>query len=176
MELSGINLHTQSGNQTGDSAMNLPGNSRIYHGGGMNRGVGFTSSSGSSLINKDEVILSHVDFQTAGLTKTNVLFSLPAGNIVLFTRLKSSVVFAGGAITNYYLALGITGGLQDLMTEYDAMNIVVGDQEYAESFAAQSFDYNNAVNLQVTARSVGANLSESLTGSAVVEIYHLSKV
>jgi hypothetical protein len=122
-----------------------------------------------------KINISHVDFQTAALTKTNTLFSLPAGAIVIGIRLKASAIFTGPAISNYFLSVGISGGTGDLMQEYDTKTITPGDQEYAESHVFQSFDYNNAFNLTVTGRSVGANLSTSTGGAAVVEVIYIPK-
>jgi len=152
--------------------------SLIYHGGGMGKGGGFLPATvpTSTFLKKTEITIQHTDFQVAGLTDSNTLYALPAGAIVLFIRLKPSVIFTGGAITSYFLMIGITGTLQDLMTEYDARNIVVGDQEYAEAFSAQSFNFNAATNLIVSARSVGANLNASVSGTALVEIYYIDKV
>lgn len=151
--------------------------SRIYHGGGMGKGGGFLPAAvATSFLKKTEITIQHTEFQSAALTKSNTLFALPAGAIVMFIRLKPSVIFTGGAITSYFLMVGIVGTLQDLMTEYDARNIVVGNQEYAEAFAAQSFDFINTTNLKVSARSVGANLDASVSGTALVEIYYIDKV
>ncbi len=153
-------------------------NKQISVGGPGRRGWGGSTAPlpATSFLKKAEITIQHTEFQTAALTKSNTLFALPAGAIVLFIRLKPSVIFTGGAITSYFLMIGITGTLQDLMSEYDARNIVVGNQEYAEAFAAQSFDFSNTTNLIVSARSVGANLNASVSGTALVEIYYIDKV
>jgi len=130
----------------------------------------------STYYKKTEVTLLHAQLQDASLTKSITLFALPAGAIVLFIRLKHSVIFTGPAITAYYLMIGIAGGIQDLMTEYDVMGSAVSNTEYAESFSAQSFDFNNPVNLLISARSVGANLNTSTAGTALIEIYYIDKV
>ena len=153
-------------------------NKQISVGGPGRRGWGGSSAPlpSSTYLKKEEITIQHTDFQGAFLTKSNTLYNLPAGAIVLFIRLKPSVIFTGGAITNYFLFIGIAGKLQDLMTEYEARNIVVGNQEYAEAFSAQSFDFNNTTALQISARSVGANLAASVSGTALIEIYYIDKV
>jgi hypothetical protein len=122
-----------------------------------------------------KITIDHTQFQTAGLTKTNTLYSLPAGAILIGCRLKPSPAWLGGAISAYNLSIGYAGNNQDMMTEYDVMNLVIGDMEYAESQCFQSFDYNNAVSVTVTARSVTANLSASTQGVAVVELIYIPK-
>lgn len=151
---------------------------RVLHFGGSG-GRGFKGGFGSVAsvyLKKVEIPIVYGDFSIAALTKSNTLYALPAGGIVVFVRLKPSALFTGAGITEMYLSIGITGAIQDLMTEYDVLGTVVGDQEYAESFCAQSFDYNNTYNILISARSVGANLDQLSTGAAIVELYYISKV
>lgn len=152
--------------------------SKIYHGGGLNRGSGFSAAipAVSTYLKKVEIGVLYTDFATAGLTKSNTLFSLPAGGIVVFIRLKPIAVFTGVGVTSFFLSVGIAGGIQDLMTEYSLLGLGVADDEYSESFSAQSFNYNNPVNILISARSVGANLDQMSQGNAIIELYYIAKV
>ena len=127
------------------------------------------------LLKVAKITVSHIDFQTAALTKSNTLFTLPAGAIVIGSRLKASAIFTGGAIANYFLSIGITGAEQDLMTEYDARNITPAADEYAEASIFQSFNFSATVDLKITARSVTANLDASTGGAADIEIFYIIK-
>jgi len=122
------------------------------------------------------VNVAYTDLSAAALTNSILLFALPAGAIVIGTRLKVSSIFTGPAITNYFLSLGIAGATADLMNEYDGKNITPGDTEYSEAMAFQSFNYNASVNLLVTARSVGANLSTATGGAMKIEIYYIKRL
>lgn len=150
-------------------------NIKTLSGGHGGRGQGFGGFFSGGILTQ-KVNIDHTMFQTAGLSNSITLWPIPAGALCLGSRLKCGSAWLGGAITNYFLSLGVAGATQDLMTEYDAMNIVVSDTEYAEAFAFQSFNYNAAVNLVVTARSVGGNLSLSTQGVGVVEVFYLPKV
>jgi hypothetical protein len=127
------------------------------------------------LLKVAKIAITHTQFQTAALTNTITLTTLPAGAIVIGTRLKVSTIFTGGTIANYFLSIGLIGTEQDLMTEYDSKNITVAADEYAEGSCFQSFNYSATVDLKVTARSVTANLSASTQGAADVEIFYIAK-
>jgi hypothetical protein len=127
------------------------------------------------LLKAAKIAITHTQFQTAALTNTITLFTLPAGAIVIGTRLKVSTIFTGGTIANYFLSIGLVGTEQDLMTEYDSKNITPATDEYAEGQCFQSFNYSATVDLKITARSVTANLSASTQGAADVEIFYIAK-
>lgn len=150
-------------------------NIKLLSGGSGGRGRGYSGAFTGGILTQ-KITITHTEFQTAGLTFNKTLWALPAGAIVIGSRLKASATWQGGAIANYYLSIGISGALQQIMTEYDAMNIVIGNTEYAESFLFESFNYGASVDLKVAARSVGANLSASTQGTALVEIFYLPKV
>lgn len=150
---------------------------KLLSGGGGGRGRSFLSSSGgSSAISSIKFPITHTAFQTAGLTNTITLTPMSAGIIVVGTRLKINTQFTGGAISQYWLSLGVPGDLTDLISEVDAFGVTISDTVYYETFAWHSYNYNAAVNLQMTARSVGANLSASLQGAGTLEVYYATKV
>jgi len=122
-----------------------------------------------------KVTITYTLLLVAALTNSITLFAVPAGAMIVGTRLKVSTPFLGGAIANYFLSIGVAGSTQDLMGEYDSMNLVVGDTEYAEAQCFQSFNYNASVNILVTGRSVGNNLSAATQGACLVEIFYVPK-
>lgn len=134
-----------------------------------------TTLSALPFLQWQKINITHTQFQTAALTNTIKLTDLPAGAVVLATRLIPSVIFDGPGILDYYLSIGISGALQDLLTEYQVEDITPGNTEYAEAFSFQSFNYGATQELKITARSTGANLNASTTGAALVEILYIPK-
>lgn len=129
------------------------------------QGFGFGSGGGIAIPAWQKFSVSHLDFQTAGLTQNISLYSLPAGGLIHGVKLKTSEAFAGAGITDYFLSLGFVGALDDLMIEYSVIPAVAND-----TFAiAQTFDSRNhgaAVDVRIAARAVGANLDQSTAGEA----------
>lgn len=110
--------------------------------------------------------LSHTQFQTAALTRSIVVYQLPAGGIIHGVKLKHSVTFDGPAITEYWLSVGFLGDTQALLIEYDVESTAVANDNFA---IAQTFDSRNhaaATDVYVSARSVGNNLNTSQQGTA----------
>jgi len=118
--------------------------------------------------------IKSTNFSTAALTN-NISMSLPAGAIIIGSRLKVNTTFQGGAITNYYLSIGIASYLENILAQYDATNISVSSTEYAEALGFQSFDISNITTILVTATSVGANLNAATQGDAMIEIFYLNR-
>lgn len=109
--------------------------------------------------------ISHTQFQTAGLTNSVTVYSLPAGGIIHGVKFKHSVTFDGPAITEYWLSLGFAGETQALLIEYDAESTPVANDNFAISQVFDSRNHVAATNVIMTARSVGNNLNTSQQGT-----------
>ena len=122
-----------------------------------------------------KVPIAYTDLTAGALSNSITLWSVPAGCMIIGTRLKVGTLFSGGAISAYYLSIGVAAATQDLMGEYESHGITVADDEYAEAQAFQSFNYNSAANILITGRSVGANLSAATQGACLVEVFYIPK-
>jgi hypothetical protein len=115
------------------------------------------------------IVVTHTQLQAAALTNSIVLTSLPAGTVLHGIKLKHSEVFDGPGITDYFLSIGWNGeNPQGLLIEYDVENTAVGNTNFALSGMFESRNHAAAVNLILSARSIGANLDQSTTGSAQI--------
>ena len=112
------------------------------------------------------ITITHVQFQTAALTNTSIVYSLPAGGIIHGVKLKHSVTFDGPAITEYWLSLGFAGESQALLIEYDVESTAVANDNFAISQVFDSRNHAAATNVIMTARSVGNLLNTSQQGTA----------
>lgn len=91
---------------------------------------------------------------------------MPAAGLIHGVKLKHSVLFTGPAITNYYLSVGFATQPAALLIEYDVMNTAIGNQNYAIAHTFDSRDHGAPLNVLLTARTIGANLDQSTSGTA----------
>jgi hypothetical protein len=115
-----------------------------------------------------KVTVAHTAFQTAALTNTITLLSLPASGIVHAARIKHSVAFAGTSITAYIVSVGITGALQDIADNFDVFQAVADTSFELVGSGVRSYASATSTDIKITATSVGANLSASSAGSVNV--------
>jgi hypothetical protein len=131
---------------------------------------GLVSSSPTQLWQK--YTLSHTNFQTAALTNSITLVSLPAKTVVYDVIVKHSTVFAGTA--SYTLSVGITGTLAKYTAAFNVQQAVSNTAfaTIANTLVPQVESFTAAVNLLVTATSTTQNLSSSTAGA--VDIWVLT--
>lgn len=107
--------------------------------------------------------VSHTALQTGALTNNITLFALPAGGVLHAVKTKTSTAFAGTSITNYSIAIGLTGEL-DRYQSYNTVFSAVTATNFQNSSVFDSQDNAAATNIKIAAISVGANLSASTAG------------
>lgn len=117
--------------------------------------------------------LSYTTFQTAALTKTNTLFSLPAGGIIHQVKVKHSTAFAGGAIASLVLSVGKSGTADKYASDFDVMQ-AVSATAFELSNALGTESHTAAADITITATSTVANLSALTAG--VVDVWALISV
>ncbi len=112
--------------------------------------------------------VTYQNFSTAGTTSNFTIFTLPAGTTVEGVVVKHSQSFTGGAISAYTLEVGY--GLST--TRLAPSTSVFGAPSGTTSLASNILDvpdFDNSVQIIVTARSLGANLNAATQG--VADIY-----
>lgn len=114
--------------------------------------------------------ISHVAFQTAGLTQSITLFSLAAAGVIHAVKIKHSTAFAGGAIATYTIQVGIGGTLNKYASAFDVFQ-AVSNTAFQVSSTIGSESNGAATNILATATSTVANLNASTAG--VVDIWAL---
>lgn len=118
-----------------------------------------------------KVTKTHTDFQTAGLTNTIQLFSLPTKGMIEKIIIKHSTAFAGTSITAYTFKIGITGTLDKYLAPFDVFQ-AVGDTVWDGSTALLGIEnFGSATSIKITATSVGANLDQSTAGDVEIWIF-----
>ncbi|MFA6582673.1 MAG: hypothetical protein WCS77_00095 [Elusimicrobiaceae bacterium] len=117
--------------------------------------------------------LGYATLSAAALVNSADLFTLAAGQIIHAVKIKHSAQFAGGAITEYYISVGLVGNTSKYAPEY-AGHAAVADDTFDINLGL--FGENNASGtaVKVTARSVGANLDTASQGS--VDIWVLTSL
>lgn len=115
--------------------------------------------------------LDYTDFST-GATSTDIeLFSLPAGSAVHAVYLRTTTSFAGGAISDYDISVGITGTLAKYLA---AVDVDGGSSGSATTFGVESF--SAATSIKVAATSAGANLNAATAGACTIYVLTSSLV
>jgi hypothetical protein len=124
-----------------------------------------------------KVTKDHVAFQTAALTNTVNLYTLPAKSVIHACLVKHTVQFAGTGITAYNLtsvngASAYFGGSGTYSLNAVPANVGQGKmQPFAQTGYGSLEDFGATKQITVSVQSVGANLSFSTAGS--VNIYFL---
>ena len=127
-------------------------------------GLTATVDFGSAIPNWVRVTKSYSDFSTAGLTNDIEVYSLPAGYAIHACVIKQSVAFAGGAISDYDISVGIVGTLAKYCAAHDVDSAVTATNfTSATTFGIESF--TAATSIRGAATSVGANLNAATAGS-----------
>lgn len=110
---------------------------------------------------------SHTAFQTAALTNSITLFSLPAKTMIHNIAIKHSTSFAGPGIVSYTISAGIVGNTTKYASAFDVFS-AVASSNFQTSADNQAEDFSSSTTIQLTATSTGANLSASNAGSVDV--------
>lgn len=116
--------------------------------------------------------IAHTALQAAALTNDIELFVLPAKGVIHAVKIKHSVAFSGGAISNYLLSVGVAGTLAKYAAPYSVFGAVA---ETAFGFTAQAgAETHNASgkSIRLAAESVGANLNASAAGTVDVWVLY----
>lgn len=152
-------------------------NSLIYHGGGTLR-KNYSAGGGGvvEVVESQKINVVHTSFQVAARENDISLYTLEAGAIMIGCRLIPVTAFGGGLIGEYYLQIGVSGKLGDILNLYRIDNVTPGNTTYAESFVFQSFNYGATTDLRIDALAVDADLDDSTQGEANVELFYLKKV
>lgn len=117
--------------------------------------------------------LSYTSFSAAATTKTNTLFTLPAGGIIHDIKAKTSTAFVGTAISALTFSVGLTGTHDKYATAFDALAAVSATQfELSDGIGTES--HTADVNITITADATGANLTALTAG--VVDVWALVSV
>ena len=113
--------------------------------------------------------LTYADFSTAGTSQAANLFQLPAGAMIHATRIKHSVAFAGGAISAYTVAVGISGTANKYAAAFN-VHQAVGNTAFQDSTpsALGAETLASATQIIATATSTGANTNAATAGSVDV--------
>jgi hypothetical protein len=109
------------------------------------------------------------DFSLGALTNTITLFTLPAGGIIHFNKIKHSVAFSGGSITSYVISMGIAGSETKYAGPFDVFQ-VVGNTTFqvAEGIGSESHSAGIAITVTATASH---NLDTAAAGSCDFWVY-----
>lgn len=100
----------------------------------------------------------------AALTNSITLVSLPAGGVVHGVKIKHSAAFTGGLLSAYSVSVGVAGSLDKYASAFDVFQ-AVSDTTFQITSSFNSENHGAAVNLLVTAVSIGANVSAAAAGS-----------
>lgn len=115
---------------------------------------------------QNPINITHTELQAAALTNSVIKYTLPPAGIIHGVKLKHSVTFLGGAITEYNLSVGFLGLLQALLIEYNVLGTAVAADNFALAGTFDSRNHSANTSVYVAARSVGANLNASTQGLA----------
>lgn len=111
--------------------------------------------------------VSYTDLQTAGLTKTFLIYTLPARGIVHGCQLEVITAFAGTAIVTLNVTVGDAGNNSRYYASTTILSTGIGTP--AAILYEASSSSTTAINLYATA--VGANLSALSQGALSVWMY-----
>lgn len=105
----------------------------------------------------------------AAASATITLFTLPANAIVLATRTKHSVAFAGTSITDMSFVVGISGTTNMFATDLD-VDAAVAATTLVQLGIPTAAVTAAAIDVIATIGSTGANLSALTAGSVTVDM------
>lgn len=108
---------------------------------------------------------SFTDLQTAAVTNTINLYSLPANAIIRDAKIKVTTAFSG--TTTITLSLGVSGTLAKFITAASAASTTVLSTVLTASDIEST---SAATDIQLTAVSTINNLSSLTQGAGVVEL------
>lgn len=108
--------------------------------------------------------VGYAALQTAALTNTVELLSLPAKGVLEAIIMKHSTAFAGTSITDVKLSVGTVSEADRFLESFD-VDSAVADGNFAESVMAELLSFSGATSVKLKATAVGANLSALSAGS-----------
>lgn len=110
------------------------------------------------------IAVPFASLQTAGLTNSLTLFTLPAGAVLTGMALKSSVAFSGPSITDVTVQVGVAGTVGQFFDGYDVY-AAVGDTNFDNAGINFIGSWATGTAVILTATAVGANLSALAAGN-----------
>lgn len=116
------------------------------------------------------VVIPYTSLQASSTTNTIQLFSAYPKALIVGIAIKHSVAFSGTSITALKLDVGVPGNLNTFIDHFDGYQ-AVSDTAFDYIVPNYLGSWANSTNVELTATSVGANLSALSAGS--VTIYYL---
>ena len=149
-------------------------------------GSGWDSQVESGVLRARKFNITYVDLTTAGTSEDEVLFTIPAGGLVMDVYVYIRTAFTGGSVSAMTIAIGDTD--EDALAEqhdvYGAGNSVwilegqqgtdKGDDLYDDTNKRTNRIYTSATALIAEFTSTSDNLDNLTTGSLDVYIIYLS--
>lgn len=117
----------------------------------------------------NKISIPYAALQTAALTNSAVVFTLPALGLITGLVVKHTAAFAGSGITTLYASVGIPGVSGYFLSGFDLLQ-TVADTAYASVAAGYIGSFVNPTNIGLSVTATGANLSALTQGS--VDIYY----
>ena len=118
----------------------------------------------------EDFTIDFSDFTAVAGSETIVLFALPFENILHGIEIKHSTAFTGGTITAYTIEVGIVGDTERLASAFDIFQ-AVSSTTSKHSEVMTVLDHLAAVDVTVTARSIGDTLNNAAAGSVVIRVF-----
>jgi hypothetical protein len=113
--------------------------------------------------------VTHTQLQAAALTNDIELWSMPALGVIHAVLIEPTTQFAGAAITDYKVAVGLTGFLTKYHSFFDVDTAVAATNFSAADILAPE-NRTAVTSIRIAAISVGANLSASTAGVVNIAI------
>ena len=107
------------------------------------------------------------DFAVADTTGAATLFSLPAGGVIEYARIKHSTQFAGTGITALVASVGVAGETDKYSQEFDLLQ-ATGDNVEVLDFLPGTEGHAAAANILLTLTATGADLDQLSAGNVDV--------
>lgn len=138
-----------------------------YQGNPANIAVGTLTSTAGSLLNWTKITKSYLDFSVAAHSKELTIYTLPAGGIVLATKIKHTIQFSGGGATYVGLTIGKTGANQPVYDPGVIVSSVVADDELAYT-SVQKAENHAATTAIIATLASDVNLNTLAAGSVTI--------
>jgi hypothetical protein len=113
---------------------------------------------------------THLDLQAAALTNDFEIYSAPIRVNILGCILKHTIAFAGTAITQYHVTVGLAANLSRYLSSFDVTTAPSNTKPagYAEGYFGDQLQFGAVTSIRVGGTSVGANLNQSTAGAGTL--------